>query len=225
MGRRKVEHIRLHEDVFKENEWKRSWTETISINSYRIYTTLSGQRWDSLIKRCDSVGTEQTKYPRYVGTVNDFSGFAEFVEWSRCEVGYGLREQVGGKSWAWSLDKDLLGFDAKCYSEDTCIFVPIHINTFLTARNSERGCYPVGVSWKEKNNKFQARVRGGGKSIYLGLHETPEEAHRAWQAGKIRVGRELAEPYKGWHNKLYAGLNLWLDRIQEDFENYRETKL
>tara|TARA_Y100000114_G_C11764120_1_gene332330 strand:+ start:25522 stop:26199 length:678 start_codon:yes stop_codon:yes gene_type:complete len=221
----KIVHVKLYEDLLKDGEWQIRTHRTTEEGLYERCVTLSGQRWESLLKRCSSSGSEQIKHPRYEGVTNKFRDFQDFVNWSRMEVGYEQRELVGGKSWAWSLDKDILGGDSKVYSPDTCIFVPININTFLTARNTLRGEYPIGVSWKDKNQKFQARVRGNGTSLYLGLYETAEEAHRAWQVGKVSVGRELAKSFEDCHPKLYEGLNRWLDKIQEDHASYRETKL
>lgn len=134
-----------------------------------------------------------------------------------------MKETVGGKTWAYCVDKDILSFNNKIYSPNTCLFVPNNVNVFLTARNAARGDYPIGVSWKVKNNKFQAQVVDSGKHIYLGLYEEAFDGHRAWQKAKIKLGRELAYNFKGWHNCLYEGLNAWLDVIQKDYDNFKET--
>lgn len=217
--------IKLYEDVKINNEWQIRLHKTVAPNVYERYSTLSGQRWESIEKRCIDGGDQQRKYPRYAGTTNMFGNFNNFVEWSRTEVGYDLREPVGNQSWAWCIEKDILGDGSKIYSPETCLFVPNAVNIFLTARNASRGEYPIGVAWKEKNNKFQAQVRDRGTSRYLGLHSDPMEGHRAWQLGKIDIGRNFALEFKGWHDKLYNGLNVWLDKIQDDYDNHRETIL
>lgn len=223
MAERVTKHIKLYEDKNVEGEWKVVIHKTISPNNYERSITLSGQRWESIEKRCQVDGDQQRKYPRYKGTTNLFESFNDFVEWSRFEVGYDLRENVGRQSWAYCIEKDILGNGSKVYSPDTCLFVPNAVNIFLTARNASRGDYPIGAAWKEQNKKFQAQVRDRGTSRYLGLYEDPFEAHRAWQLGKIDIGRVFASEFKDWHTKLYNGLNSWLDKIQDDYDNYRET--
>jgi hypothetical protein len=220
-----TKHIRLEDDVKIDGVWRTSFTRTISNNNYELIHTLSGQRWFSMLKRCQEGGGEQKKYPRYVGSTNQFECFGDFVEWSQQEVGYKLRENVGKQSWAYCLEKDILGNGSKIYSPETCLYVPNAVNIFLTARNASRGDYPIGAAWKEKNKKFQAQVRDRNTSRYLGLHSDPMDAHRAWQLGKIDIGRNFALEFKGWHDRLFVGLNVWLNKIQDDYDNHRETIL
>lgn len=221
----KTTFLKLYEDVQVNGKWLTTFSRTIEPRVYERTVTLSGQRWESINKRCQVGGDQQTKYPRYEGTTNLFPDFQEFVEWSKGEVGYNLRENVGMQSWAYCIEKDILGNGSKVYSPETCLFVPNAVNIFLTARNASRGDYPIGVAWKEKNKKFQAQVRDRSGSRYLGLHSDPMEGHRAWQQGKIDVGRNFALEFKGWHDKLYDGMNAWLDKIQDDYDNHRETIL
>lgn len=225
MTERKTTFLKLYEDIKINGEWVTTFSRTIEPKVYERTITLSGQRWESINKRCQVGGDQQTKYPRYEGTTNLFPNFNDFVEWSQGEVGYALREQLGKQSWAYCIEKDILGNGSKIYSPDTCLYVPNAVNIFLTARNASRGDYPIGAAWKEKNKKFQAQVRDRTTSRYLGLHSDPMEAHRAWQLGKIDIGRNFALEFKGWHDKLFVGLNVWLDKIQDDFNNHRETIL
>ena len=46
-----------------------------------------------------------------------------------------------------------------------------------------------GVSWHSNAKKWQSHIRVNGKSIYLGLFQTPEKAHQAY--------RTAARKYKG----------------------------
>ena len=43
-----------------------------------------------------------------------------------------------------------------------------------------------GYTYIEKTNKFQAQIRFGGKRIYLGIYNTPEEAEEAYKNAKIK---------------------------------------
>jgi len=213
-------HTRLKEDFKVGNEWRISKLITHSPYVYEQVHSISGMRWSGIGKRCKVGSLEQKKHPNYIGCVNNYLDFQEFVEWSRSEVGYQKFEENGN---AWCIDKDILGNRSKIYSPETCIFIPNRVNVFLTLRTLFRGEYPLGVSWKTKNNKFTAQMTYNG-SNYLGLFEDPMEAHRAWQRAKIGAGREIAEPYKETHGKLYCGLNAWCDMVQADHDNYRETK-
>ena len=49
------------------------------------------------------------------------------------------------------LDKDLLIYQNKIYSPETCVFVDRKINQFLVKSNNSRGKYPLGVSYRNKN--------------------------------------------------------------------------
>ncbi len=43
-----------------------------------------------------------------------------------------------------------------------------------------------GYYFNKKANKYQAYIMVGGKSIHLGLHNTPEEAELAYKQGKLK---------------------------------------
>lgn len=215
----KTIHTRLREDFKYEGEWRISKMITHSPYNYEMLHSLSGQRWSGIEKRCLVGGDEQRKHPNYIGCVNNFESFRQFVEWSQGEIGYQEFEVNGN---AWCVDKDILGNNSKIYSPNTCIFVPNRVNVFLTARGALRGDSPLGVSWKKKNRKYQAQITMPGKKGYLGLFEDPMEGHRAWQKAKIEMARGLAEEYN-YHERLSNGLHQLADRLQDDLNNYRET--
>lgn len=96
----------------------------------------------------------------------------------------------------WQLDKDLLIPGNKVYGPDTCIFLPREINTFLTNRHNHRGLWPVGVTYHERLNKWQASCNAHGKSEYLGVFTSPEEAFAKYKVRKEQVAKELAEKWK-----------------------------
>ena len=49
-----------------------------------------------------------------------------------------------------------------------------------------------GVSWHAGAGRWQAHIRHEGKSIYLGLHDTPQAAHSAYAAAALRLKGEFA---------------------------------
>lgn len=184
--------------------------------------TLSGIRWKSMVARCKEGGYIQTLQPNYLGCVNRFRDFQDFVEWSRGEIGYDLRESVRNKSWAYPLDKDLIS--GRVYSPETCLYIPKRVNSFICGRaTSDKYTLPMGTYVDINRGGYRAQTIFNGKTKDFGRFEDPFEAHRAWQLGKISNGRVLAGQYKNFHLKLYSSLNLWLDRIQEDYDRGKES--
>lgn len=213
--------VRLDYDAKGENNlWLKTWSvRDYNDLGYHTFFTLSGQRWGSIERRVKNTAQR----PTYFGTSNDFSDFQEFTEWSVSEVGYNSKE-VSGRMWA--MDKDILG-NGKSYSSETCIFVPQKVNNFLTLRTKERGEHPLGVHYIERGGKFyycaSVNMGKGGESRISDVFYTEQEAHRFWQSNKIICGRKLASEFEGWHDRLYIGLSSWVDKIQEDYDNHRET--
>lgn len=82
--------------------------------------TLSGARWNSMIKRCLPGGHYQSSRPRYKGCVNLFADFQSFVDWSMEQAGYSDTDENGQ---VYQLDKDLMIRGNKVYS-------PIHAYLF-----------------------------------------------------------------------------------------------
>ena len=81
------------------------------------------------------------------------------------------------------------------YSPDTCVFVDKVVNLFLTDRAAARGDWPIGVSWKEQNQKFQSGCSNPftKKMEYLGLFHCPNQAHQSWKKRKHELACQLAD--------------------------------
>lgn len=77
--------------------------------------------WKSMISRAKCAKTKQ-RQPAYEGASisNEWLTFSNFKSWME-------KQDWEGKD----LDKDLLG-DDKMYSEQTCMFIPRYVNSFLT---------------------------------------------------------------------------------------------
>lgn len=97
----------------------------------------------------------------------------------------------------WQLDKDLLVKGNTVYGPDTCLFLPREINTFLTDRSNYRGPYPVGVTYHERLDKYQATCNVNAKSQYLGVYQSAEEAFYVYKTVKEKYAKDLAEKWKG----------------------------
>lgn len=149
--------------------------------------------WQKMIYRC----TEkfQDKYPTYTGTAcsENFKHYTFFYEWCQKQVGFGNIDD-NGKSW--HLDKDILIKGNKLYSEDTCVFIPNRINTFLIKRDSKRGGMCIGV-YKDRKGGFIAQCNNGtGRQVYLGRYRTEEKAFQAYRLFKENLAASLAMDYQ-----------------------------
>lgn len=90
---------------------------------YRLYTI-----WRSMQQRTKP--SYWVKHTHYSGTMcsENFKSWDYFYEWC-VKQGNAFYSDLKGKPF--ELDKDLLSQGSKCYSEDTCIFLPREINLVL----------------------------------------------------------------------------------------------
>ena len=213
----------FYEDFDKQDSkgmWLRCWNEPTGIvNQRESHHTLSGARWDQMEKRCTHGSVQQVRAKSYEGCLNLFSDFQEFVEWSRTEYGYCLRDAGTGKMW--SLDKDLLSF-GKIYSPNTCVFVPNKVNIFLAYKHTKLGELPIGVYFNKSRGKYVGQIKINGKAYNLGGYSEPLEAHRAWQVAKIEAARILMDEFVD-HAKLASGLASRIELIKQDYEQEKVT--
>lgn len=142
------------------------------------------KRWSNMITRCYYAKTHEVR-PTY----KDCTVCAEWLRFSN------FRKWMIEQDWeGMQLDKDLMFANCKEYSPKSCIFVSTTVNSFLTEREANRGKWPIGVTWKEKNQKFQANCNNPFtlKMEYLGLFDCPREAHKAWLSKKLEHAYALA---------------------------------
>ena len=164
--------------------------------------------WESMLRRCFSE-KEQTHRPTYKGcNVSDnFLSYSFFYDWCQEQIGFG---KVDEKGRSWCLDKDLLVFGNKLYSETTCVFVPYEINSFFVDRGNDRGEYPLGVSFHKASGRFKTRCWANGKQEYLGLFDTPEEAFAAYKPFKEALCKQLALKWESEiDERLFNAMMKW----------------
>ena len=148
----------------------------------------------------------QEKRPTYISCKvdEDWHNFQNFAEWY--EENY---YEVGDERM--HLDKDILVKHNKIYSPDTCIFVPITINSLFVKKQNARGESVIGTS------PFQGKYRvdcslinpktGKSKGRYLGLYETQEKAFEIYKYYKEKSIKEVADYFKEQiPQKLYYAL-------------------
>jgi len=140
--------------------------------------------WHSMLERCYSY-KYQEKYPSYIGchVCEEWLTFSNFKDWME-------KQDYRDKQ----LDKDLLVRGNKLYSPETCLFIDMALNKFLTDSLGSRGEHPIGVSFNVENQKFRAYVQNPftSKKEHLGYYACPNEAHRAWRARKLEIAVQIA---------------------------------
>lgn len=178
-------------------------------------------KWIGMIKRCYSIN-ELKRKPSYKDcyVCEEWKYFMAFRSWM-------IEQDWEGKQ----LDKDLLVYQNKVYSPDTCIFIEQKLNKFMTKSNKIRGEYPIGVNFRKRpkdmindftNPYFVQMGRDEtGKRNYVGVFPTPEEAHRAWQLAKVERAKKLQTEQT--NQRVIAGLQRIIDKIQYDYANNLET--
>ncbi len=147
--------------------------------------------WYSMIQRCYSEKFQQ-RCPTYAGcsVSEDFKYFQKFAKWCQKQVGFGL--------YGYQLDKDILFRGNKQYSETSCVFVPLSINSLLLKRDASRGEFPIGVSWHKRSQQYRAQCADGtGGQIHIGCFTTVEGAFIAYKTHKEAFIKRLALEYRG----------------------------
>ena len=188
----------------------------VGIVGIRYNTNVDGKHtteygtWKNMLRRCYS---EKGRYkPQSYDdcTVSEnFKKYSYFYEWVNTQVGFNSVDDMGN---IFQLDKDLLSKGNKIYSENTCVFLPLEINSVLTKSTAKRGEYLIGVSWHKKDKAFRATVnRNKGHPEYLGSFKTELEAFNAYKQAKENYLKQLAEK---WKDKID-------DRAYEALMNYQ----
>ena len=145
--------------------------------------------WSSMVRRCYKPNSNiKNKSYEICDVGNYFLVFRNFYDWAILQKGCALD--------GWCLDKDILSKGNKTYSELNCVFVPFEINNSLIARKSERGNFPMGVSWHKRDCVFASNISVYGNRKHLGYFETENEAFKAYKTAKEAYLKELANKWK-----------------------------
>ena len=170
-------------DIFKDGRWlQRSWV------GKKYIWTYSGVLWNNIKERCTVGGTTQTREPTYIGTINKFKSWEEFVEWHQVQVGYGFGYQ---------LDSDILKPNTKIYSPEHCLLIPAQLNKFLQGSKGRRGDWPQGISYNKNTGKLRVAHVTQGRIDCLGSFSIDDldKARAVFKEAKDRAG-------KLWHERL-----------------------
>ena len=165
--------------------------------------------WYNMLERCYDP-KYQEKRPTYKGcTVEDYLlNFQNMSEW----INENYYEVLGEKM---QLDKDILYKGNKVYSRESCIFVPQRINTLFTKCDKARGNDPIGV-YQLPSGNYRAQCNNEyGKSVYLGVYSTEEEAFQVYKQYKEKIIKETIDSYKGKIPEPFYS------RLREAMYNYK----
>jgi len=165
------------------------------------------EKWRSMMQRCYDPKT-QDKHPTYKGITvcEKWHNFQNFAEWYE-------KYYVDG----YELDKDLLSLPNvhKRYCENTCIFIPHALNTFLTSANS------IGY-YKQSSGRYQAMISVNGKNMSLGTYDTPEEASKVYKEARAEQALKWQlRMHKEWKRYLNSDDKLISGKYQRAINNIR----
>lgn len=144
--------------------------------------TLEYTTWKDMIKRCY---TESGKDAYADVTVApEWHNFQNFAQWHRDNY-------VDG----YHLDKDLLDYDARLYSPETCVMIPMWLNAYIVDRVSTSNTGFKGVikcvSDVQKKVTYKVVVADfrvpGNRSAYIGRYDALEEAKEAYSHARKEI--------------------------------------
>ena len=150
-----------------------------------------------MLERCYNPNYKDNK-PTYkeCKVCNEWLNYQNFAKWFEDNYYTIENEKV-------ALDKDILIKNNKIYSPNTCIFVPVRINSLFLKRQNYRGDTPIGVHYVDLTKKYEAQCAGNN----LGAYDTPEEAFSVYKQYKENMIKQVADEYKNLiPEKLYNAM-------------------
>lgn len=122
--------------------------------------------WNAMVGRC-----KKNNYP-----ISDmFSDYKTWIEWAKVQKGY---KEVDIFNVPFNLDSDMFSFGVKTYSEDTCVFIPEHLNQIY--KTSYKDKKELGVDFRK--GSYRARIHMFNKQVIIGTYERKEDAIAAYRA-------------------------------------------
>lgn len=159
---------------------KNKLVQGVGINDYEGSISVNGriiksyQAWKDMLKRCYSE-KYQIKKPTYIGctVADEWLYFSNFKKWFD-------ENYVDG----YQLDKDLKYLGNKVYSKEACFFVTRELNSLFTNNRRNKGECQTGVSFHKCKGRYRSTVRVKGRSKWLGLFSTSDEAEKVYLTAK-----------------------------------------
>jgi hypothetical protein len=160
-----------------------------------------------MIKRCYSKADRISGCTTtYVGCTvcEEWKYFSNFLKW--------YNENKTGDNC--TIDKDLLVKGNRVYSPETCLLVPIFVNTLILTSKKIRGNTPLGVHYNKKAKAYQAYMKvGDAKHKCYGNFHTAEEAFLKYKEVKEQRIKDEA-------NRLYNSGEI-NDKVRDALLNWK----
>lgn len=150
-------------------------------------------RWRNMLKRCYGNFKGHECYEK-VTVCKQWHNFTIFYKWYK-ENYYEIKGCV------MCLDKDIKHKNSFIYSPETCMFVPMSINSIFEHCKREkcknRNDLPLGVFWIEVDNIYGCRCRiRNNEHKWLGRSNNVIELFNRYAEEKERVIKEEVEKYR-----------------------------
>lgn len=158
--------------------------------------------WMSMLKRsyCDEFKVQCPSYED-VTVCDEWLNFQNFAEWCYSQKFFNSKDEEGR---VYHLDKDGIIKGNKVYSPEACCFVPQEINKLWQRKVKNSGKYLTGVNLHKDGKRFISRIVLCGKTKYLGVFNTQEDAVASYHAAKDDYIKNISERYKDVvDNKVY----------------------
>ncbi len=171
--------------------------------------------WTNLLKRCYRE-LDWIKNPSYqeANVDEEWKKFMDFRAW--------MTEQ----NWQGNeIDKDILFPGNKTYSSEFCVFVPAYVNLSILSKREKVSSLPIGVTYREdlKSKPYRSKILSQeGKTMCLGYHPTPEDAHFAWQLAKVANLKSVIQRYvkeDNFETRVVRALEGRIEKLSHDNEN------
>lgn len=145
--------------------------------------------WYNIINRCYNPEVHKNR-PHYEECYicDEWLNYQTFCSWY-----YDNYYEVPGETMA--IDKDILVKHNKCYSPETCVFVPTAINSLFVKNDSVRGDLPIGVYYHNTKKKYIAQYSVNSKKKQIGTYATAEEAFNGYKEYKEALIKKIADDY------------------------------
>lgn len=110
----------------------------------------------------------------------------------------------------YQLDKDTKVLGNKIYSPDTCVFLPVTLNSYVASLSMADDKAPLGIYYKERDKKYYSQGHDvlTSKRKHLGCFKDPQIAYDKFVEYKlIRLEYNLAQ-YKEVDSKIKENIRL-----------------
>lgn len=158
-------------------------------------TTREYNIWTAIKRRCNPESSEQKRHKGYVNCVmqEDWYDFDFFCSWLVQQPFWCSRDHLGNY---YEIEKDILSKFGKGYLEDTVLFVPHCINTFIVGESDDRG-----ATYNKRLGRYVSQINdytfSESKRKHLGVFDFREQAIIAYKKEKAIIAEKLYKMYYG----------------------------